>query len=73
MPFWLSTDVGLRPFGIYLSPSGSYWVQPSSVKDVVVAWGRRMKNSGVSCVWKIIPLAIWWCTWKERNHWIFED
>jgi len=34
---------------------GVNWVQTSSVKDVVVAWRRRMKNSWVSCVWKMIP------------------
>ena len=21
----------------------------------------------------MVPLAIWWATWKERNHRIFED
>lgn len=21
--------------------------------------------------WRIIPAAIWWSTWKERNSWCF--
>jgi len=52
---------------------GISWVQPSNVRDVVVAWRRRMKKSWVLGVWNMIPLAIWWATWKERNRRIFED
>jgi len=52
---------------------GVNWVQLSSVKDVEVAWRRRMKNTWVSYVCKMIHLTIWWCTSKERNHQIFED
>ena len=48
-------------------------VQPSNVRDVAVAWSRRMKKSWVRQVWGMIPLAIWWATWKERNRRIFED
>ena len=33
------------------------WVQPFLVKDVVVAWRRRMEKSRVCGVWKMIPLA----------------
>ena len=64
---------GFLRFGIYLSLMGISWVQPSNVRDVVVAWRRRMKKSWVIGVWNIVPLAIWWATWKERNHGIFED
>ena len=56
-----------------LSLMGISWVQPSKVRDVVVAWRRRMKTSWVLGVWNMIPLAIWWATWKERNRRIFED
>jgi len=41
-----------------LSLMGVSWVQPSSIKDMVAASRRRMKNSWVSCAWKMIPLAI---------------
>jgi len=55
---------------IYLM--GISWVQPSNVKDVLVAWRRRPKKGWVHGIWKLIPLSIWWCTWKERNRQIFE-
>jgi len=39
---------------------------------MLVTWGRRLKKSEVHGIWKLVPLAIWWCTWKERNRRIFE-
>ena len=63
-----------------LSLIGISWVQPSNVRDVVVAWRRRMKKrrrrmkkSWVLGVWNMVPLAIWWTSWKERNRHIFDD
>jgi len=23
-------------------------------------------------IWKLVPLAVWWCKWKERNQWSFK-
>lgn len=37
---------------------GFSFVQSSSVKDVMVAWRRRMKNTWVSDVWKMILWVI---------------
>ena len=31
-----------------------------------------MKKRCVLGVWNMVPLAIWWATWKERNRRIFE-
>ena len=55
-----------------LSLMGVCWVQPRKVHDVLVAWKRRMKKGLAFGVWKLIPLAIWWSVWKERNRRIFE-
>jgi len=51
--------------------NGVSWVQPSNVRDVVVAWRRRMKESWILGVWNMVSLAIWWPTWKEGNQRIF--
>ena len=47
-------------------------VQASNAKDVLVAWRRRLKKSWFHGIWKLVPLTIWWCTWKESNQRIFE-
>jgi len=45
-PYPLS--LGIISWHLSLSLMGISWVQPSSVKDVVVGWRRRMKNNWVS-------------------------
>jgi len=47
---------------------GICWVQTFNIKDVLVARRRRLKKSSVLGIWKLVPLAIWWCTWKEMNQ-----
>ena len=36
-----------------------------------MAWRRKLKKSWILGVCKLMSLAIWWTTWKERNCWIF--
>jgi len=59
-------------WALALSMMGISWVQSLHVKDVLVSWRRRLKKSWVHGIWKLLPIAIWWCTWKERNLWIFD-
>jgi len=60
-------------WALAISLMGVSWVQSSNVEDVLVAWRTRLKKCWVHGIWKLIPIAIWWCTWKERNRWIFDD
>ena len=66
--WWVSSHWDLSLFLMGVS-----CVQSSNVRDVVVAWRRRMKKSWILGVWNMVPLVIWWAAWKEINRRIFED
>ena len=50
----------------------SNWVQPRTIKDVLMGWRRRLKRSWLLGIWNMSLLPIWWSTWKDRNRQIFE-
>jgi hypothetical protein len=53
---------------------------PSRVVD---AFGRRVFDlfaywwtygtSRSAAIWKMVPICLFWCVWKERNNRCFED
>ena len=49
-------------WSLALSLMGLSWVQPSSVKEVMFAWRRRLEKCWIQGIWKLVPLTIWWCT-----------
>ena len=51
---------------------GLCWVMPSTVRDFYASWwtGGRSRSA---VVWKMVPLCIMWCIWRERNDMCFED
>ncbi|XP_028087859.1 uncharacterized protein LOC114288538 [Camellia sinensis] len=50
---------------------GMQWVLPGSVNGLLNWWdGCRMKKLEKK-IWKVLPLAILWSTWKHRNDCIF--
>ena len=50
---------------------GVNWVQPLTIKNVLMSWTRKINGGWLLGIWKMIPLAIWWSMWKERNQRIF--
>jgi hypothetical protein len=51
---------------------GLCWVMPRSVKDLFASWWSS-GHSRSAVVWKMVPLCIMWCIWRERNARCFED
>jgi len=70
---WWTTSlfivVGFHHSGICLL-MGVRWVQPFSRCPGGVE--KKNEESRVGSNSNIIPLAIWWCAWKERNSRIFD-
>jgi hypothetical protein len=51
---------------------GLCWVMPCSVKELLASWwSSGFSRSAV--VWKMVPLCIIWCIWRERNDRCFND
>ncbi|XP_010242092.1 PREDICTED: uncharacterized protein LOC104586522 [Nelumbo nucifera] len=49
------------------------WVMPRSVKKLlccwhIVGWSKKKKT-----LWKMIPSAVMWCIWTERNRRVFSN
>ncbi|XP_028085475.1 uncharacterized protein LOC114286504 [Camellia sinensis] len=52
---------------------GVSWVQPGSLTGLFQWWsGFRCKNR-LKVLWKILPLAVFWSLWKQRNEITFGD
>ena len=51
---------------------GLCWVMPCSVKELFASWWLSGRSRSV-VVWKMVPLCIMWCIWRDRNARCFED
>lgn len=49
--------------------SGVIWVTTGTVKDELRAWKGLVKEKKYL---ELIPIAIFWVLWKERNRRVFE-
>jgi hypothetical protein len=56
----------------FLTRFGLCWVMLSTVKELFASlWtGGRSRSAAV---WKMVPLCIMWCIWRECNDRCFED
>jgi hypothetical protein len=52
---------------------GVEWVMPRRVIDLLNIWGSQVGCGTVKDVWRLAPLCLLWCLWRERNARNFED
>jgi hypothetical protein len=52
---------------------GVMWVMPDSVTDCLGSWRAQKGNRTVLQTWRMVPLCVMWCIWRERNARNFED
>jgi hypothetical protein len=52
---------------------GVVWVMLRSVKDLLGSWRGQKGNRTLIPIWRIAPLCLMWCVWRERNACSFKD
>jgi len=48
------------------------WVMPRRVLDLVACWWKSRRLMSAT-TWKMVPICIFWCIWRERNLRCFEN
>jgi hypothetical protein len=46
---------------------------PRLVKDMLGSWRGQKGNRTWLPIWRMAPLCLMWCVWRERNARCFED
>jgi hypothetical protein len=52
---------------------GVEWVMPRTVLELLNNWGAAIGYGRAKEAWRLAPLCLLWCIWRERNAWLFED
>jgi len=68
----LHCDVASALWNNIFSLFGISWVMPRSVLDLVACWWKSGRY-GSATSWKMVPICLFWCIWRERNLRCFEN
>jgi hypothetical protein len=52
---------------------GVEWVMPRTVLELLNSWGAALGGGHAIEAWRLAPLCLLWCIWRERNARLFED
>jgi hypothetical protein len=52
---------------------GVEWVMPRTVLELLNSWGAAIGSDHAKEAWRLAPLCLLWCIWRERNARLFED
>jgi hypothetical protein len=68
----LHCDVASTMWNNIFTCFGMSWVMPRRVIELFACWWKSGRPRSVA-IWKMVPICIFWCVWKERNLRCFED
>ena len=68
----LHCEIAYRLWSFVFITFSLSWVVPRSIPDLLFGWWNWLEKHS-SQIWNLVPLCIFWCIWKERNWWTFED
>jgi hypothetical protein len=59
-------------WSIILQLFGVVWLIPRSVIEMLGSWRGQKDNRVMVPIWRMAPLCLMWCLWKEHNAHSFE-
>jgi len=66
----LHCDVAFALWSALFTRFGTSWAMPRIVIDLFACWWTRPRSV---VIWKMVPICLFWCLWKEINNRYFED
>ena len=66
-------DAASKLWNLFFSIFGIQWVMPGSVRDLFACWRQKSDRGNQRLAWRVVPLCLLWCIWRERNIRAFED
>jgi hypothetical protein len=69
----LHCEVAIEVWNMVFRLFGGMWVMQGRLKDCLGSWQGQKGNSIVIQIWRMTPLCVMWCLWRERNARNFED
>jgi hypothetical protein len=69
----LHCEVARDLWSYILTLFGLKWVMSRMVLDLLTSWGASFMYGPVKEVWRLVPLCLMWCIWREQNVPHFED
>jgi hypothetical protein len=69
----LHCEIAIKLWNMVCQMFGVTWVMPSRMKDCLGSWRGPRGNCTIMHIWRMAPLRVMWCLWRERNTRSFED
>ena len=66
-------EVARELWNLVFSIFGIQWAMPESVRDLLACWSWKSERGDRGLAWRVVPLCLFWCLWRERNFRAFED
>jgi hypothetical protein len=69
----LHCEVAAELWSVLLMLFGVSWVMNQRVNNFFGSWKGQLGNYNALNIWRLAPLCLMWCLWRERNVSCFED
>jgi len=71
-PTFLHCPEAFGLWSLFFSIFGLNWVMPQNLREAYVSWSHWKVDKTIKKTWLMMPAAIFWSLWKEKNRRCFD-